>query len=442
MGMSLEEKLSGYESPVAMLRRSQIGGYAFPFPSEYTNWQDEQAAWRETVVMFDQSFHMTDFTFAGPDVHRLISDIGVNTLKNFGPGRAKQLVACNYDGYVIGDAILFGHADGRCSVVGRPSVQHWMAFHAETGGYDVTVTRDERTVGNTGDRLLYRFQIQGPNSLDLIAAASDGPLPDIPFFRIGDIKIAGCDVRALNHSMSRMPGLELHGPMAEAERVRNAILAVGEAFGLRQGGARSYSTVSPESGWIPSPMPAIYAGAAMKPYRDWLPGDGFEGTASLGGSFASDDIADYYQTPWDLGYGIHVKFDHDFIGREALEAMKDRPHRKKVWLDWNKDDTLRIIGSMIGEGPRYKSLEIPNSTYATLPFDAVKKGGRLVGLATYAAFTVNRRSWFSLAMVDAADAVDGTEVDLVWGEAGGSGHRPLVEPHELTTVRATVRTER
>ena len=42
----------------------------------------------------------------------------------------------------------------------------------------------------------------------------------------------------------------------------------------------------------------------MKAYREWLPANGYEGTGSLGGSFYSDDIADYYLTPYDLGYGV------------------------------------------------------------------------------------------------------------------------------------------
>lgn len=439
---TLEDRMARFRNPVEMLRSSPTGGYAFPFPSEYTNWRDEQEAWRKSVVIFDQSFHMTDFTFEGRDVHRLISDVGVNSMSNFGANRAKQLVACNPDGHVIGDAILFGHSESRISVVGRPSVPNWVAYHAETGDYDVEVTRDKRSVGNPGDRLLYRFQIQGPNASALMEKVTDGALPDIAFFHIGDLKIAGCDVRALNHSMSRMSGLELHGPMADAEKVRSALLEAGGEFGLLQGGSRAYSTVSPESGWIPSPMPAIYSGEAMRPYRQWLPANGFEATASLGGSFLSTNIEDYYQTPWDLGYGKHVKFDHDFIGRAALEKMQDAPHRKKVWLDWDKDDTLRIIGSMIGEGERYKYLEVPNSYYAILPFDEVLIEDRTVGLATYTVYTANRRSWFSLAMVDEADAQDGTEVEIVWGEEGGGTDRPIVERHVQTKVRARVRTYR
>jgi hypothetical protein len=94
-------------------------------------------------------------------------------------------------------------------------------------------------------------------------------------------------------------------------------------------------------------MPAIYAGDSMKPYREWLPANGFEANASLGGSFYSDRIEDYYQTPWDLGYGRHVKFDHDFIGRAALEAKADQPHRRKLWLRWNNEDVLRVFASQL-----------------------------------------------------------------------------------------------
>lgn len=438
---NLEEKLQAHASPVEMLRHSPTGGYEFPFPAQYTNWRDEQAAWQNSVVLFDQSFHMTDVYFEGPDVIPLLARVGVNTVKNFGKDKAKQIVACNPDGHVIGDAILFGHRDDKVSVVGRPSVPNWVHFNAETGGYDVKVTRDERTVSNDGQRLIYRFQIQGPNALDLIKSVHEGPFPEIKFFNLGDLKIAGKAVRALNHNMSRMGGLELHGPVEDRQAVLEAIRAKGPEFGLVMGGSRAYSTVSPESGWIPSPMPAIYAGEAMKPYREWLAADGFEGNASLGGSFYSDRIEDYYQTPWDLGYGRHINFDHDFIGREALEGMVDQPHRRKVWLKWNNDDVLKVFASQLGHGPRYKYMEVPNAYYSILPFDRILLGDRMAGLSTYTVYTVNAACWFSLAMVD-EDVPNGTEVTVVWGEEHGGSRKPIVERHEQTDIRATISYER
>ena len=50
-------------------------------------------------------------------------------------------------------------------------------------------------------------------------------------------------------------------------------------------------------------------------------GQQLRGKARSAAASYSDSIEDYYLTPWDLGYGAFVKFDHDFIGREALEKM-------------------------------------------------------------------------------------------------------------------------
>jgi vanillate/3-O-methylgallate O-demethylase len=439
---TLEQKIQSEGSPVDMLRNSQIGPYIFPIASEFSNWRDEQEAWQKTAALFDLSYHMTDIYFEGPDVNRLLSDFGVNSFKNFGPNKAKQFVACNYDGYVIGDAILFGHEENKVSIVGRPSAQNWVAFHAETGDYDVKVTRDERSVSNLEQRLLYRYQIQGPNSADILEKAIGGPLPAIRFFNIGDLRIAGKNVRALSHGMARTSGLEVFGPFEDGEEVRSAILEAGKEFGIRPAGARAYSTVSIESGWIPSPTPAIYSGEKMRPYREWLSADGFEANASLGGSYYSDRIEDYYQTPWDLGYGRHVKFDHEYVGREALEKMADQPQRKKVWLTWNNEDVLRILTSMLDGGDRYKHLEMPGAQYSTLPFDKVLSGDKLVGLSTYAVYTANVRSFFSLAMIDQDLASDGAEVTIVWGEENGGSAKPTVEKHVQTEIRARVSTER
>jgi syringate O-demethylase/vanillate/3-O-methylgallate O-demethylase len=188
-------------------------------------------------------------------------------------------------------------------------------------------------------------------------------------------------------------------------------------------------------------MPAIYSGNHMKPYREWLSATSWEANASLGGSFVSDRVDDYYSTPWDLGYGRLVKFDHDFIGRAALERLADGPHRKKVWAVWNDDDARRVIGdSFFGHDHRTKSLELPMAVYCTLPFDRIEIGDDLAGLAAYTGYTSNIGHVVSLAMVDEAHARDGAEVTVVWGEENGGTSKPTVERHVQTTVRAVVST--
>jgi vanillate/3-O-methylgallate O-demethylase len=436
---NLEEALQAAGGPVELARNSQIGPYVYPkVPSEFTNWRDEQVAWAETCALFDQSHHMTELYVEGPDTIKLFSDLGVNTFGNFTVNKAKQFVACNSDGYVIGDGILFYLEETRVVLVGRPSAHNWVQYHAETGDYDVSLERDERTAVNpTGRRKVYRFQVQGPTALEVMKKVTGGELPEIKFFNMGDLTIAGRHVRAMHHGMSGAPGLELFGPWEEAEEVRAAIVEAGGDFGLRQVGSRVYATNTLESGWIPSPLPAVFMGDDMKAYREWLPANGYEATGSLGGSFYSDDISDYYLTPHDLGYWPFVKFDHDFVGRDALEKMGDNPERKKVTLAWNGDDVASAIGTLLKKGDAAKYIDLPLSNYSTWPYDKLLVEGEMVGVSTFSGYSYNERSMLSLAIVD-ADVALGNEVTLVWGEEGGGSAKPVVERHVQTEIRAIV----
>ncbi len=436
---SLADLLREVGNPVELVRNSQIGPYVYPkVPGEFSNWRDEQRSWRETCALFDQSHHMTDLYVEGPDVIPLFSQLGVNTFQNFAVDKAKQFVACNDDGYVIGDGILFCVDENSVILVGRPSAHNWVQYHAETGGYDVELSRDERTAVNpSGRRRVYRYQVQGPNALQVLEQAAGGSLPDIAFFNMGELTIAGRKVRALHHGMSGVAGMELFGPWEDGEEVKAAILDAGREFGLRHVGSRVYATNTLESGWIPCPLPAVFTGEKMQAYREWLPADGYEATGSLGGSFTSDDISDYYLTPHDLGYWPFVRFDHDFIGREALEKIADEPSRKKVTLAWNGDDVARAMGTLFEKGDAVKYIDLPLSNYATWPYDKVLDDGSTVGVSTFSGYSYNERSMLSLAMVD-VDIELGSEVTLVWGEEGGGSSKPVVERHVQTEIRAIV----
>jgi syringate O-demethylase len=203
-------------------------------------------------------------------------------------------------------------------------------------------------------------------------------------------------------------------------------------------GARAYSSNALESGWIPSPLPAVYSGEALKPYREWLPARGYEGSASIGGSFVSDAVEDYYFTPWDLGYGHLVKFDHDFIGREALEEKAREEHRQKVTLALDDDDVARTIGTMFGRTDRAKFLDWPSAVYSMHPFDRVTVDDDTVGVSTWIGYSANEGKMLTLAVVDAEHAEPGTEVTLVWGEEEGGTAKPTVERHVQTEIRALV----
>ncbi len=439
---SLEDLLHTAGNPVTMLRNSQIGAYVYPVVSyEYSNWRDEQRAWRETAVLFDQSHHMFNVYVEGPDALKMLSHLGTNSYAKFPVNRAKQFAPCSYDGHVIGDGILFHLEENRLVFVGRAPTANWIQFHAETGGYDVKIEKDDRSPSNPKGKAVirscYRYQIQGPNAPQILEKLNGGPLPEIKFFNMDAITIAGRKVRALRHGMAGAPGLEVWGPYEEREEIRAAIVNAGKDFGLCEVGARAYATNTLESGWIPSPLPAVYSGEKMRPYRQWLPAASYEGTGSLGGSFDSNNIEDYYLSPYALGYGPFVKFDHDFIGREALEKMAGQPHRKKVTFAWHSEDVLKALASMFEAGEIYKYIDLPLSNYASASYDKVVRGGKTVGFSMFGGYSYNERSMLSLGVVD-PEVQTGDEVQIVWGEAGGGSQKPTVERHRQIEIRATV----
>jgi vanillate/3-O-methylgallate O-demethylase len=439
---NLEEVLRAAGNPATMLRNSQIGAYVYPVvPYEFSNWRDEQLAWQKTAVLFDQSHHMVEQYVEGPDALKLFSALGANSFASFPVNRAKQLAPTNYDGYVIGDGILFHLEEGKLVFVGRAPAASWIQFHAETGGYKVKTEKDDRSPGNTRGKAVnrrnYRFQIQGPNATKVIEKLNGGPIPEIKFFNLGEVRIAGRKVRALRHGMAGAPGLEIWGPYEEREEIRAAIVAAGKDFGLKEVGARAYATNTLESGWIPSPLPAVYTGEKMKAYRQWLPASSYEATGSIGGSFSSTNIEDYYVTPYEMGYGPFIKFDHDFIGRQALEKMAGKPHRKKVTLAWNPDDVMKALRSMFEAGDPCKYIDLPLSNYTSASYDKLVAGGKTVGLSMFAGYSYNERSMLSLAIVD-PDIQLGNEVKLLWGEEGGGSKKTTVERHKQIEIRAIV----
>jgi vanillate/3-O-methylgallate O-demethylase len=440
---NLQDVLQTAGNPVDMLRNSQIGAYVYPVvPPEFTNWRDEQLAWRKTCVLFDQSHHMVDIFVEGPDALKLLSCLTINSFNNFTVNKAKQFVPCSYDGYVIGDGILFYLEENKLVFVGRAPTANWIQFHAQTSGYDVTTVYDDRSpsrpMGKPATRINYRYQIQGPNAEQVIEKLNGGPFPDIKFFNMGYINIAGRQVHALRHGMAGAPGLEVWGPYEEGEEIRAAIIEAGQEFGLAQVGARAYATNTLESGWIPSPLPAVYTGEAMKAYREWLPASSYEAVGSIGGSFYSNNIEDYYMTPHALGYGSFIKFDHDFIGREALEKMAGKPQRKKVTFAWTADDVVKVFRSMLEPGEEnYKYIDLPLSNYTSASYDQILSGGKVVGFSMFAGYSYNERSMLSLGVVD-PDIEIGSEVTLVWGEEGGGSRKTTVERHKQIEIRAIV----
>lgn len=142
-------------------------------------------------------------------------------------------------------------------------------------------------------------------------------------------------------------------------------------------------------------------------------------------------------TPYALGYGPFVKFDHDFIGREALEHMAGQPQRKKVTFAWEPEDVIKVWASMFETGDPYKYLDLPLANYASASYDSVLSSGRVAGFSMFTGYSYNERTMLSLGVVD-SDIETGAEVTILWGEPGGGTQKTTVERHRQIEIRAVV----
>jgi len=93
-----------------------------------------------------------------------------------------------------------------------------------------------------------------------------------------------------------------------------------------------------------------------------------------------------------------VKFDHDFHGADALKEVDPAQQRKKVTLEWNKEDIQKIVSSLFEpEGEQYKFFDLPLANYANSNYDAVLDAdGNTVGLSMFTGYSFNEKKALSL----------------------------------------------
>jgi len=436
---TLEEVLQSTDNTAETFRNNDLGWQPYVFCDEYTNWIEEQRAVRKSCAVVDQSHHMEILEIEGPDAVDLLSNLGVNSFEKVRTGDPPQAInylTCNPDGYVIGDVIVFYLGKNEFSSVGSEWINNWIRYNAEAENYDVETNIPYHPFDDH-DPPDFRFQIQGPHALDVMEEVIDHSLPNISFFEMDTVEINGVDTYALGHGMAAMPGLEIFGPHEFHDEVLDDILEAGRAYGIRQMGTKAYKTGKIGSGWFVAAVPAIYEHEDLEGYREWLGADSMEANLSIGGSFASDDITDYYMTPIEQGKAHLIDFDHDFVGREALADLVEDESRERVTLVWDSDDVVDIYASLFRDGASQKLINLPDvaTQWSVCHYDTVLKDGDVVGLSKYPGYLYYEREMLSLATIDEEYSEPGTEVTFVWGDAT---EKRRVERHEQVAVTATV----
>ena len=376
---------------------------------EYTDWMDECMSWKETCYIGDWTF-LWERRFKGPDALKLFSDISTNSFAKFDIGQVKHVIHCNHDGKVIHEGILSRLGQEEFMLFGRGCF--WADYKLRHGRYKATSEPDDLT----------NFQVQGPNSLFVIEKACGESIRSIAFMHFGNIRIAGHEVMALRQGMSGEIGYEIQGPTKYAQEIYDAIMKAGKEFGIRRLGGRAVTINHLEACFptiITDYIPAMMEEDMEEYFEEFKAAmPGFAITFNIAGSFEADDVSAYYKNPIELGWSKEVKFDHDFIGRKALEAEVAHPKRTMRTLVWNADDVIDVYASLYRQGKHYHFMEMPRDQRGFHWADKVLKNGKLVGVTTSRGYSYYFRQMVSLCTLDVEQSAPGTEVTVIWGNPG------------------------
>lgn len=392
-------------------------------PYEFTGWLHESMSWKKTCYIGDWS-PLRKIRVSGSQALEFFSSIAVNSFASFAIGQAKHVVFCNDDGKVMGEGVLMREAEQQFLFTSGPGVS-WAIYQFGRRDWNATL----KNVSNDQ----YILQIQGPNALFVLERAVGEPVRDIGFMRFRESGIGAMRFQVLRQGMAGEIGYELHGKASDGQAVYDALLAAGREFGIARLGGRT-KMVNHVEACFPTPT-VDYAPAVegVPEFLDWLSRRGGVGPGRFhqlhAGSVDTSDMRRLHRSPVELGWGKSIKFDHDFIGRAALEAEVANPRRTMVTLVWNADDVVDVFASLFRKGEEvHTPMEMPRSLIGTMESDRVLVGDREVGMTTSRCYSYHFREMLSLCVIDVACAAPGTEVTVVWGHLGDRQKR----------IRATV----
>jgi glycine cleavage system aminomethyltransferase T len=379
---------------------------------EFNGWKAESLSWK-TGCYIHTGLSNTQFNFTGPDVERFFSSLCVNGFDNFAVGHMKHAIMCTEDGHIAAHAITQRNGPEEYRLF---ACVPWPQYMLQKSGLRV----EARHVP------AYLTQVAGPTSLQTLERATGESLRDLKFLRFRNTRIAGKNVEIGRIGMSGNLAYELRGPLEDGPAVYDAVYRAGRDLGIQRLGWRTYLLNHVEGGF-PQMSWSFWTSAWSDP--------GFRQVCvapAVTGSVDPADISARYRTPMEVGWERAVRFDHDFIGRRALEEEVEHPRRRIVTLKWNVDDVIDIHASLFKPGAEYKTIDLPTSPTwlegRLAHADHVVVDGKKVGFSSGTAYSYYFREVLSMATIDRDVATLGNEVIVQWGDHG----------QRLKEVRATV----
>lgn len=399
------------------------GSGEIPMAGEYAGWQKENLSWKETCYLHvNLSAGMANLIVKGPDAEKLMSYMCVNSfsLDKFKIGRGKHVVACAPNGNIIQHGMVLRVAEDEFHTYNLDPV---VVMHCNSGRFNVEPlypTYDQDFV----------FQLAGPKSLEIVENTIKEDIHDLKFMEFRPAAVLGHTVRVIRMGMGGTISYEIHGELKDAHEIYAEIMKVGEPYGLQRLGVQTYMCNHTENGFVQNGEHFISDWETDPEVRDFV-NQGICATfpnltCKLNGSLADQGRSAYYLNILEAGWGHLINWDHDFIGKEALqELVKRDDNLGVVTLEWNKEDILKVFETFLDDEPgtsHYMKFpqnlkENGNGSVGNNQDKVLDKDGNLVGKSTGRIYTIYYKKVISLGFVKPEFQKEGTELTVLWGDA-------------------------
>ena len=358
----------------------------------------------------------------GPQAMEFLQSICVNDFSNLKMTGLRHAVICNERGQILTDGVVIRIAEDRYRTYWLNPPITYLASVSELDMHVEDMTGQE-----------YFIQVQGEKSLEILEDAFEADLHDIAFAKHRIQDVDGMQVQVIRLGMTGNLAYEIHGPMSDYAAIYDRVWASGQKFGAQKLGLLTYNLFNHTEAGFPNinlhyPLPWLESGEGLLGWCLQNPMLSFYNLArDLRGSMG-DDVEGRFMTPYDTGIGFLVKFNHDFMGREALEKIAQKPARQVVTLEWNAEDVAKVFAAMLEDGEPVDDITRATDVDVEAGFatgkmiyraDRVLDGeGNAAGVSSGRFISSNYRRMLSLGFVRPDLAVEGTELTVVWGTPG------------------------
>ncbi len=308
---------------------SPFGG--FDMPIQYTNIVDEHNAVRQACGVFDVS-HMGEVLVTGTDSEKFVNYIFTNDVAGAPDGKIFYGMMCHPTGGVVDDLLVYKMAEQRFFlVINASNIDKDVAWIVEQAkDFDVVVENQSDKYGEVA--------VQGPKAEDVVERVLGIHCSDLTFYTCKEVECGGETIIISRTGYTGEDGFEIYGSHAFTNEVWDKLLAGGEVKPCGLG------------------------------CRDTLR---FEVGLPLYGDELADDI-----TPLEAGLGMFVKFEKEFIGKEAIAKQKADGLKRKI------------------VGIELKDKAIPRHGYE------VEADGQVIGVVTTGYNSISTGKSVCMAMLD------------------------------------------